>query len=236
MYIDDHPTFVLKNSIGKPIWRYMDFWKFLNLLETSSIYFSNSENLGDNYEGRIPSVVYEMMLKEDEEKGNSHNKEKNDFLERVLRKETLISSWTYSEKESFAMWKMYAKDKMGVAIRTNLTSLKNCFSETTRNIYIGEVNYFDERNFKYPTYNLYYPFLVKVDYYNFEKEIRCITSCTPDEEKGNKLVKIDCNELIKEVYISPNSRQEFRKILELLRKEYKQNYTISLSQVNDSWL
>lgn len=236
MYDSDHPTFNLKESIGKPIWRYMDFWKFLNLLETGCLYFPNSENLGDNYEGRIPKIVYEMMVKQDEQRGNTANQNLNDYLEKNLRKETLISSWTYSKKESFAMWKMYAKDKMGIAIRTDLESLKNCFKNTERTIYIGEVNYFDEENFHYPIGNLYYPFLVKLQYYSSEKELRCITSCMPDEEHESKLVKVDLNELIKVIYISPNSKPEFNKMLRLLKKEYGLGFEIKFSEVNDSWL
>ncbi|MFD0796208.1 hypothetical protein ACFQZJ_01950 [Maribacter chungangensis] len=236
MYNKDHPTFIIKESLHKPIWRYMDFWKFLNLLETSSLYFSNAENLGDNYEGRIPKIVYELMIAEDKENGNTNNQDTNDYLESHLRKETLISSWTYDEKESFAMWKMYAKDKMGIAIKTDFVSLISCFNKTERDIYIGEVSYFDEENFRYPTNNLYYPFLVKLNYYSSEKELRCITSCRHDEEHESKLVEVDLNELVKNIYISPNSKPEFKKMLSLLKTEYKLNFEINFSEVNDSWL
>lgn len=58
----EHPVFRLSKAVGKPIWRYMDFWKFLNLLETSSIHFSNSESLGDNYEGRLPRFIIEQII------------------------------------------------------------------------------------------------------------------------------------------------------------------------------
>lgn len=232
----EHPTFEISKSIEKPIWKYMDFWKFLNLLETSSLYFSDSENLGDNFEGRIPKAVLKLMFEEDKRLGSTNNAEINGFLEETLRKETLISSWTYHQKESFAMWKMYAKDKMGIAIQTNLDSLKRAFKKTDRSIYVGEIQYFDESKFRFSTTNLYYPFLVKLEYYSFEKEIRCITSCTNEETKEGKLVKIDLNELIKTIYISPNSKPEFKKMVELLRKDYNLNFNIKFSEVNDSWL
>jgi hypothetical protein len=233
---EEHPTFELNKSINKPIWKYMDFWKFLNLLDTSCLYFSESENLGDNFEGRIPKAVLKLMLEEDERLDRNSNKELNGFIENTLRKETLISSWTYHQKESFAMWKMYAKNKMGLAIKTNLDSLKNSFKQSDRSIYIGEVRYFDESKFRYNTSNLYYPFLVKLEYYSFEEEIRCITSCREEEPKEGKLVEVDLNELIRIIYISPNSKPEFKKMLELLRREYNLNFKIEFSEVNDSWL
>lgn len=232
----EHPTFKVDTSINKPIWRYIDFWKFLNLLETNSLYFSNAESLGDNYEGRIPKFVLKQMLELDVTNGNSNNKDLNDYLERNLRKETIISSWSYAERESFSMWKMYSKGKLGIAIKTNLDSLKKCFNKTNRSVYIGEILYINENNYFFSTYNMFFPFLTKLDYYKSENEIRCITTCGIDEEKSNKLVEVNLKELIKEIYISPNSKPEFKRLLELLKIEYSLNFEICISEVNDSWL
>ena len=232
MYEEYPETYKTPNSHNKPIWRYMDFWKFLNLLETSSLYFPNAENLGDGHEGRFPKEVFEMMLEKDAE---FYTFLKNQ-LENVLRKETLISSWTYQDHESFAMWKMYAKDRMGVAIKTDLESLKRAFKKTHRIIHIGEITYFNRENFNYSFTNLNYAFLNKHEYYTFEKEIRCITNCLPDEEAGCKLIEVDLKELIKVIYISPNSKPEYVKLLETLKSQYKLDFEIVLSEVNDSWL
>jgi hypothetical protein len=230
---DHYPaTYKTPNSFDKPIWRYMDFWKFLNLLETNCLYFSNAENLGDNNEGKFPKEVFELMLQKDHEFYTFLKTE----LENKLVKETLISSWTYNENESFALWKMYAKDKMGVAIKTDLESLKNAFNKTTRNIHIGEVIYFNNENFDYSFTNLNYAFLNKHEYYSFEKEIRCITSCLPDEDVGCKLIEVDLNELIKTIYISPNAKPEYKKLIELLKNQYNLNFKTEVSEINDSWL
>jgi hypothetical protein len=232
----EHYVFQTTNSMDKPIWRYMDFWKFLNLIETKSIHFSTCENLGDNHEGRIPPFILELMLKQDEENGNDNNNLLNGFLEKTLRKTHLISSWSYAERESFAMWKMYAKDKMGIAIETDLESLKKSFVATERNIYIGEVNYVHEEKYYFDTGNLFYPFVTKLDFYGFENEIRCVTTTGQEEEAGNKLVEVDLNILIKKIHISPNSKPEFIKLIELLKKVYKLDFEIAYSKVNDSWL
>ncbi len=233
---NEHPVFQTPNSFDRPIWRYMDFWKFLNLLETKALYFSNSDNLGDNNEGRIPKFILDRMLKQDKELGNTRNKDLNDFLEYNLRKSHLIPSWSYAERESFAMWKMYAKDKTGVAIETDLKSLMDSFKNTSRNIYIGEINYINEDNYRFSTSNLFYPFVTKLDFYQFENEIRCITVTKDDEVAESKLVDIDLNLLIKRVHISPNSKPEFRKLIELLSREYDIKFDICYSKVSDTWL
>ncbi len=233
---NEHPVFQTNNSFDKPIWRYMDFWKLLNLLETKSLYFSNSDNLGDNNEGRIPQFILKRMLEEDKVRGNKDNETTNRLLENKLRKSHLISSWCYSERESFAMWKMYAKDKTGIAIETDFGSLKKSFNRTTRFVYIGEINYINENNYYFSTENLFYPFVTKLDYYEFENELRCITVTTEDEIAESKLVEVDLNVLIKKIHISPNSKPEFRKLIELLKKEYKLGFEICYSKVNDDWL
>lgn len=232
----EHYVFQTKNSSDKPIWRYLDFWKFLNLLETKSLFFSNSSNLGDNNEGRIPSFILQKMLEADKQKGNKMNEELNNFLENSLRKTHLISSWCFAEGESFAMWKMYSKDKMGIAIETDLNSLKKAFKNTQRNIYIGEVTYINENNYSFSTGNMFYPFITKLDFYSFENEIRCITVTKEGEVAENKLVGVDLNILIKKIHISPNSKPEFRNLISLLKKEYRLDFEICYSKVSDSWL
>lgn len=232
----EHYIFQTKNSIDKPIWRYMDFWKFLNLLETKSLYFSNSDNLGDNNEGRIPHFIYVRMLEEDKKNGNNQNQTLNSFLERELRKSHLISSWCFAERESFAMWKMYAKDKTGIAIETNLVLLKESFKNTSRDIYIGEVNYINEENYYFTTSNMFYPFITKLDFYRFENEIRCITVTDSTEIAESKLVEVDLRSLIKKIHISPNSKPEFRNLIELLKEKNGLEFELCYSKISDSWL
>ncbi len=233
---NEHSVFQTKNSFDKPIWRYMDFWKFLNLLETKSLFFSNSDNLGDNNEGRIPPFILKRMIEQDNKIGIKKNQEINDYLESTLRKNHLISSWSYAERESFAMWKMYAKDKTGVAIETDLKLLQESFNNSERIVFIGEVNYINEDNYHFSTTNEFYPFVTKLDFYRFENEIRCITITKDDEEPESKLVEIDLRALIKKVHISPNSKPEFRKLVELLKKEYQLEFEICYSKISDSWL
>ena len=231
-----HDVFKIEKSTNKSIWRYMDFWKFLNLLDTKSLHFSNSESMGDNYEGRIPQFILQRLLKEDQENGSEQNKTLNDYLERELRKTTLISSWCYSNNESFAMWKMYAKDKMGIAIESNFECLKNSFISSDRNVYIGEINYINENKYYYEIGNLFYPFLTKLDFYSFENEVRCITVTKEGEEKSNKLVEIDLNILIKKIHISPSAKPELKMLLEILKEKYNLNFEIVYSKINDNWL
>jgi len=206
----EHPEFVIEKTRNLPYWRYMDLWKFLDLLNTSQLFFPNVEMLGDQHEGKIPEKIYRLMLDEERQNGATNNAASNLkwFIEKRLRPKTLICSWIANEKESFAMWKMYSKDKLGVAIKTNYDRLKDSFNQTNENIYIGEVRYYDDNKPAYKIGNTFYTFLVKHNYYDFESEVRCITEIKT-EEMGEtfKKIKVELNTLIEDVYISPFSSQ-----------------------------
>jgi hypothetical protein len=131
---------------------------------------------------------------------------------------------------------MYAKNRSGIAIETDFTSLKNSFNATTKSIYIGEINYIHEKKYFFDLGNLFYPFVTKFDYYSFENELRCVTVNDDYEKNKENLVDVDLNVLIKKIHISPNSKPEFFKLIQLLKKEYKLSFEICYSKINDSWL
>ena len=46
------------------VWRYLDFEKFLILLNTSSLHFCRMDKLGDKHEGKIPNEIIETYRSE----------------------------------------------------------------------------------------------------------------------------------------------------------------------------
>lgn len=235
----EHSEFVINKTKVTPYWRYMDFWKFLNLINTSEIFFSNVEMLGDQHEGRIPEKIFQMMLKKDEMEGYNCNDAKNykNLTENVIRKKIIILSWSANETESFAMWKMYAKEKLGIAIKTNFDRLKKAFDKTEEDIYIGEVRYYNDDKPSYRTGNTFYTFMTKHNYYEFETEVRCIAEISDEDEPSSKKIKVDLNELIDEIYISPFAHETgLIEIIEFLKEKNNLSFKITISKVNDKWI
>jgi len=239
MYIA-HPEFKIEKTKDLPLWRYMDFWKFLKLLSSSQLFFPNVEMLGDQHEGKIPNKIYELMLAKEREQSPAIKfvEGYKDLVEDKLRSKTFICSWVASNKESYGMWKMYSNDKLGVAIKTDFESLKKSFSAASEDIYIGEVFYYDPTKPKYKIGNTFFSFLVKHNYYDFESEVRCLTENQPDEKRvTSKYIQIDLNTLIKEVYISPLASETIMlDILEFLKSKYSLEFNIRVSGVNDRWI
>jgi hypothetical protein len=216
----------------------MDLWKFLKIINTSSLFFPCVEMLGDNFEGKMPDEVYQSMKAHEKRNGREDNFVDvfKNFMEDLSINKTLISSWNAAENESFALWKMYAKDKLGIAIKTDFEKLKSCFNNASEDIYIGEVSYFDNKNPEYD-FGKFSTLLTKNIYYNFEKEVRCLTRLEDDKTLRFKNIKVDLNELIDEVYLSPFAFESgLHEVIELLREKHKLNFKIRMSGISDSWL
>jgi hypothetical protein len=234
----EHYEFIIGKTKETPYWRYMDFWKFLKLINTSQIFFPNVEMLGDQHEGRIPEKIFKMMVENDEKQGVKNNDAQNyKGLTENLRKKTLIVSWNANRTESFAMWKMYAKEKLGIAIKTNFGRLKKSFEDCEEDIYIGEVRYYDDEKPSYRTGNTFYTYMTKHNYYEFETEVRCITEVAHDDDSLFKNINVDLNELIEEIYISPFANETgLVEIIEFLKQKNNLSFKISISGVNDKWI
>ena len=69
-----HPAFEQPSDENVSLWRYMDFTKFISLLETSCLYFCRADRLrlDDPFEGSFPKLEYEYLAKNIGEK-NAHN-------------------------------------------------------------------------------------------------------------------------------------------------------------------
>lgn len=229
----------IRNIQNMPLWRYMDLWKFLKIINTSSLFFPSVNLLGDQLEGRIPKEVYSYMKEHEAKNGRTDTfiKVYKEFMESYSRNSTLVLSWNAADNESFALWKMYAKDRLGIAIKTNFDRLKESFKNTEEDIYIGEVKYYDKRK---PIYDIvsFSTLLTKHIYYSYEKEVRCLTRLKEEEKGINfKNIGVDLNTLIEAVYISPFAYESgLKEIIEFLKSKNNLSFDIKMSGINDSWL
>lgn len=47
----EHPVFEKPENENAKIWRYIDFTKFVSLLDKSALFFTRADRLGDPFEG-----------------------------------------------------------------------------------------------------------------------------------------------------------------------------------------
>ena len=117
------------------IWRYLGLDKFLDLLASNELFFTNAKKMTDKHEGVIPKRNEKHILKQLKSEGFNDEEAKYESQKRLhqtnsLRALTLLNCWTINQHESYALWKIYlGGDKSGVAIKTTVSKLErvsNC--------------------------------------------------------------------------------------------------------------
>lgn len=129
------------------VWRYMDFTKFLSMLQYKALFFCSCALMQkmDPFEGEYPKnnlknlrnkKAFIQLPKEYSQKPSVYRRK---FLENVG-----INCWHANDTENAAMWKVYLSSKDGIAIKSTIKNLKESFNLNNEDIvYIGNIHYND---------------------------------------------------------------------------------------------
>lgn len=235
----EHKDLSIERAKQHHLWRYMDLWKFLKLINSSKLYFPNLQDLGDQNEGKIPVDFFNWMIEQDKKNGkiDEFPYVYKKWMDKHMSNRAVVNSWSAYDDESFALWKMYAKDKLGVAIKTDIDNLIKAFKDTEETIYISDVNYLDIEKRNYKLGSPFNNYITKNKYYEFESEVRCLILLEEKDDKDAKEIKVNLNNIIKEVYLSPFAFQTgLYDVIDFLKKKHKLIFKIKKSKINDNWL
>ena len=139
------------------LWRYMDFTKFVSLLETSALFFCRPDLLGDPFEGSISSATPPLFA--GEFKVGSSIAQRTIDLRQIVRL-ARVSCWHMGEFESEAMWRLYTRERDGVAIKTVFARLKEALVGE-EDVNVSRVWYRDYRTESIPFENALFPLFHK---------------------------------------------------------------------------
>ena len=198
---EPHPAFITPLS-DAVLWRYMDFVKFVSLLERKALFFAKASHLGDPFEGSLAqstvAEIQRMMLVNPE------------VLHEDLRQHRsrhLVNCWHEGAYESAAMWRLYGQQ---IAIRT--TSDRLCRSFVCRNdIYVGKVLYADYETADISLENLFNLYLHKRRSFEHEREVRAITYMEEGATAAwtGQYYAVDVEMLIEQVVVAPYADEWF---------------------------
>lgn len=234
---EEHPSFnpPPDNAV---LWRYMDFTKFVSLLDKSALFFVRADRLRDPFEGTITDVnvihrtaFYETLPKE------SLRRERLN-VEELIRQFALISCWHEGSYESAAMWSLYSREKDGIAINTNFDSFKQSFIGNT-DVYVGRVRYIDYSLDHIPEGNIFNPFLHKRHSFAHEREVRAMNIISGDKGFSQpaydvgRYFKVDLSLLIKEVIVAPYAEDWFLELVQSVATRYTLKAPVSKSRLAD---
>ncbi len=200
------------------IFRYMDFSKFMDLLENKKLYFCKSNYFEDKYEGRMPEGFYCNWTKEMVE---GH---KGIYDEIDKHYGAYITCWNIGSNESYALWKIYTNPNTGIAIKTTVGKLKKALNNEAIQIYnVKYIDSFDDKNqdCEMPHYlreaengfsiSRDVKEVYKLSTYKYEEEVRAIFIDT-SKDNGKKF-DIDLATLVDEIYISPFASEWFENLV-----------------------
>jgi hypothetical protein len=195
------------------LWKYLDFTKFVSLLETNSLYFARADKMLDPYEGTYPLADYQQA-----------------------RKQVFLNCWHQNDFESAAMWELYAQRGEGMAIKSTYAKLeKSLLSYDKQDLHLGEINYIDFATIKESCSDPLEAFAYKRKSFEHEKEVRAVIKCIDQSHCRHKgiFVPINMNELVDEVYIAPYSEDWIRDLAEAMVSKYKLNIPVLKSKLYD---
>ena len=234
----EHPVFNTPDD-NRIIWRYLDFPKFLDILDRKIQFFPRADRLGDPFEGSYPKASVDFMNENlDKYFYGEFTKYLFDKIgapkalaraRRFWRKYVAISCWNMSDEESAALWKLYCGVSDGIAIKSTVGRFKESVKGEVRDIHIGEVNYINYLTDSIPLNNTLYPFLCKRRSFAYENELRAVISLPMFSYKNEVLkirnmngyyVSIDPNLLIDMIFISPTSPGWFKPLVESILSKY----------------
>ena len=121
------------------IWRYVEFWKFEDLVKTGELYLRRADCLNDPREG-LPEAEYEKILQYSRYDLRDILKRDTDIGSLAqFRQAFYVSCWHLQSAETAKMWGQYGLD--GVAIVTRYDILKRVLDATPDRFLVGRMRY-----------------------------------------------------------------------------------------------
>ena len=134
------------------IWRYMETWKFTEMIKNGGLWFHRGDKFRDTIEGTVPTRDARLIASEVTRLGSPSLAGWVAALGACLRRNTLVNCWHMDAVESSSMWTEYVPSGNGVVIKSTVGQLIDSFStEDSRLICLGEVFYVDHRTYHMPS-------------------------------------------------------------------------------------
>ncbi|MGY3687137.1 hypothetical protein ACXAAV_10735 [Vibrio coralliilyticus] len=217
----DHPCFKQPGDASSKIWRYMDFTKFVSILENQNIFFCRADLFDDPFEGSIPkgNILHQEVLYSNI--GIEHRQKAIEAMSsgrKQMKSKTYISCWHMNDKESAAMWKLYAMTHEAVAISTSYGKLRDLLSSK---VYLGLVEYIDYETAVIPENNSFWPFMFKRLSFKHESEVRAVIQDIEGTYQSAGISEsIEVNDLIDAIYVSPEAPQWYYELVKSITSKY----------------
>ena len=141
------------------------------------------------------------------------------------------------------MWKLYARDNGGVAVRTRFSILTKSFIDE-EDVYVGKVKYIDYDTTASSERSVLHPFMYKRPHFEYEQEVRATMMSKLQLVLGDDsppyfvgpgtYARVDLDQLIEEVVISPYAEDWLHELIYSVTQRYGLKAPIRGSSLSDS--
>lgn len=244
--IEQHDSFKFPTDNDKKIWRYLDFTKFVDLLNSESLFFSRADKFDDIFEGSLPkkSVTNRDTVLKDliNRKILNPTHTPDWFAESTIQKrmEYAINCWHLNDYESTAMWKVYLKSNEGIAVQSTFSKLKSELNKSVHKIFLGIVNYKNYEQDYVDWSNSFNAYVHKRESFSYENELRALiwdsteTSLNKiDLSSGGIKIPVDLTNLVENIYVSPKTPYWLTSLVKATCIKFGFNFIVNNSRLDD---
>ncbi|QRR35658.1 hypothetical protein JNX00_07295 [Hydrogenophaga sp. YM1] len=243
-----HPVFVQPENEEVRVWRYMDFTKFVSLIDSRRLYFTRADKFDDPFEGSWPKMniiarqnIPPEIPAEAHENFRRAMKGMSEWNKNLPRF-TAINCWHMNDHESAAMWKLYLKSEEGIAIQSTYRKLRDAITAED-DVYLGVVKYIDYESEWVDAKNLFSPFVHKRKSFEHEREVRAVISKWPTGETGFDFtqetiehginLRVDLERLIDNIYVAPSAPNWLSGLVTAVVQRYGYSFSVVHSRLNE---
>ncbi len=164
-----------------PIWRYVEFWKLQDFLNSGQLYFHRADLLNDEHEG-LPPADYERVLNLSKyELGDIAQRDNDIGALAQFRQAFYVNCWHLHTEETARMWARYGKD--GVAIVSRYELLKRALDPLCDRVLVGLIRYGTAH---LTGWNVIRFITTKREQYSPEREVRAMIWLTDSGDPVNR--------------------------------------------------
>lgn len=243
-----HPIFVQPESEDVRVWRYMDFTKFVSLIESRCLYFTRADKFDDPFEGSWPKMniverhINILGLSQDAQEAEAHIASMKEISQNWPQFHA-INCWHMNEHESAAMWTLYLKSDEGIAIQSTYRKLRESITDDEK-IYLGVVKYIDyEKEWIDAANNFLSPFVHKRKSFEHEREVRALLTKYPIGETGFNYrqetiahgvkIRVDVERLVEKIYVAPSAPDWLSGLVSAVAQRYDYTFEVVHSKLNE---
>ena len=248
-------TLNLTSAETRVVWRYMDFAKFVAMLQQGGLYLSRADKFEDPFEGAsgvkerepiwdehylehfrelvvsVPDGYPTPSLSKEEIESEANRLLKDMKRIASLPRTSLVSCWHGGKSESEALWRLYSPPNThGVAIRSTVGKLWDACSADEKAV-VGPVHYIDFKQSFTSIQNE--RIFQKRASLRHEEEIRIVFPNDPQGTQDGRVLVCDLNALITEVVASPFSPSWLMTTVADVVEKYCYSFDIRTSELLD---